>query len=198
MRLIIASNNAHKVREIREILADLFPDIRTLAEAGLIVDVVEDGETFAENAVKKAEEVLAQTDFDAALADDSGLAVDALFGAPGVHSARFAGSGHDDAANNRKLMEEMRDVPQEKRGCRFVSAVALARRGRPTLVAQGSVEGRLLSAPRGGNGFGYDPYFYYEPLGKSFAELSADEKNAVSHRKRALTNLKMMLERESS
>ncbi len=198
MRLVIASNNAHKVREIREILAGLFPDIRTLAEAGLSIDVVEDGETFAENAVKKAEEVLSQTDFDAALADDSGLAVDALNGAPGVHSARFAGEGHDDAANNRKLMEEMRDVPQEKRGCRFVSAVALARRGRPTLVAQGSVEGRLLSAPRGGNGFGYDPYFFYEPLGQSFAQLPADQKNLVSHRKRALTNLRMMLEREST
>ncbi len=198
MRLVIASNNAHKVREIREILAGLFPDIRTLAEAGLAIDVVEDGETFAENAVKKAEEVLALTDFDAALADDSGLAVDALFGAPGVHSARFAGDGHDDAANNRKLMETMQGVPDERRGCRFVSTVALARRDKPTLVAEGFVEGRLLTAPRGGNGFGYDPYFYYEPLGKSFAELSADEKNAVSHRKRALTNLKMMLERESS
>lgn len=194
MKLIIASNNAHKVREIREILAGYFTNICTLREAGLDIDVVEDGTTFSENAIKKAEEVLAAAiGFDAALADDSGLAVDALNGAPGVYSARYAGDGHDDSANNAKLIADMADVPDGARTCRFVSAIALARRGLPTLTAEGCVEGTLLHAPCGENGFGYDPYFFYAPLQKSFAELSADEKNAVSHRKRALEALKSLL-----
>ena len=195
MKLIIASNNAHKVVEIRQILKDYFTDICTLREAGIDIDVVEDGATFTENAIKKAEEVLsAEAGFDAALADDSGLMVDALNGAPGVYSARYAGEGHDDAANNAKLMADMAGVPDGQRTCRFVSAVALARRNLPTLTATGSCEGTLLREPRGQNGFGYDPYFFYEPAQKSFAELSAEEKNAVSHRKRSLEALKALLD----
>lgn len=195
MKLIIASNNAHKVVEIRQILKDYFTDICTLREAGIDIDVVEDGATFTENAIKKAEEVLsAAAGFDAALADDSGLMVDALNGAPGVYSARYAGEGHDDAANNAKLMADMAGVPDGQRTCRFVSAVALARRNLPTLTATGSCEGTLLREPRGQNGFGYDPYFFYEPAQKSFAELYAEEKNAVSHRKRSLEALKALLD----
>lgn len=195
MKLIIASNNAHKVVEIRQILKDYFTDICTLREAGIDIDVVEDGATFTENAIKKAEEVLsAAAGFDAALADDSGLMVDALNGAPGVYSARYAGEDHDDAANNAKLMADMAGVPDGQRTCRFVSAVALARRNLPTLTATGSCEGTLLREPRGQNGFGYDPYFFYEPSQKSFAELSAEEKNAVSHRKRSLEALKALLD----
>lgn len=195
MKLIIASNNAHKVIEIRQILKDYFTDICTLREAGIDIDVVEDGATFTENAIKKAEEVLsAAAGFDAALADDSGLMVDALNGAPGVYSARYAGEGHDDASNNAKLMADMAGVPDGQRTCRFVSAVALARRNLPTLTATGSCEGTLLREPRGQNGFGYDPYFFYEPAQKSFAELSAEEKNAVSHRKRSLEALKALLD----
>lgn len=197
MKLIIASNNAHKVREIRQILGGVFTDMHTLQEAGLSIEVVEDGATFAENAVKKAEEVLAAAPgYDAALADDSGLIVDALGGAPGVYSARYAGEQHDDADNNRKLMTDMAGVPRAQRTCRFASAVALARRGRPTVTAEGACEGLLLDAPRGESGFGYDPYFLYEPAGRSFAELSADEKNAVSHRRRALEALKAALDGE--
>lgn len=197
MKLIIASNNAHKVREIRQILGGVFTDMHTLQEAGLSIEVVEDGATFVENAVKKAEEVLAAAPgYDAALADDSGLIVDALGGAPGVYSARYAGEQHDDADNNRKLMADMAGVPRAQRTCRFASAVALARRGRPTVTAEGACEGLLLDAPRGENGFGYDPYFLYEPAGRSFAELSADEKNAVSHRRRALEKLKAALDGE--
>lgn len=197
MKLIIASNNAHKVREIRQILGGVFTDMHTLQEAGLSIEVVEDGATFAENAVKKAEEVLAAAPgYDAALADDSGLIVDALGGAPGVYSARYAGEQHDDADNNRKLMADMAGVPRAQRTCRFASAVALARRGRPTVTVEGACEGLLLDAPRGENGFGYDPYFLYEPAGRSFAELSADEKNAVSHRRRALEALKAALDGE--
>lgn len=198
MRLIIASNNAHKTREIKQILGDYFSRMDTMREAGVSIDVVEDGETFRENAIKKAEQVLFQTDYDAALADDSGLMVDALGGAPGVHSARYAGEGHNDSENNQKLMDDMEHVPEDLRACRFACAIALARRGLPTVCVQGLCEGRLLPEPRGSDGFGYDPYFYYEPLGKSFAELTPEEKNAVSHRKRALMQLKSLLEAEKT
>lgn len=197
MRLIIASNNAHKVREIKEILGSFFTDIRTLKEAGIAIDVVEDGDTFEANALKKAMEILAAVpDADAALSDDSGLMVDALGGAPGVYSARYAGEEHDDRANNEKLLADMAAVPDAKRGCRFVSAAALVRRGREPIVVRGEAEGRLLRAPRGKGGFGYDPLFFYPPFGKSFGELSAEEKNGVSHRKHALTALCAALERE--
>lgn len=197
MKLIIATNNAHKAQEIRQILADSFSALDTLREAGLAIEVVEDGATFAENAVKKAEQVLAAAPgYDAALSDDSGLAVDALGGAPGVYSARYAGPQHDDADNNRKLMADMAGVPDGQRGCRFVCAVALARRGRPTITAEGACEGVLLRAPRGENGFGYDPYFYYPPAGRTFAELTGEAKNAVSHRRRALESLRALLAQE--
>ena len=194
MKLIIASNNAHKVREIKEIIGEYFPSISTLKEANITIEVVEDGDTFRANAIKKAEETLAASPgFDAALADDSGLMVDALNGAPGVYSARYAGEGHDDLANNQKILKDMLHIPEKERACRFVSAVALARRGRPTLCVTGSCEGRLLYAPQGENGFGYDPLFFYEPLGRSFAQLTAEEKNSISHRKRALEALKQEL-----
>lgn len=197
MKLIIASNNNHKVREIKEILENHFTDICSQKEAGVVLEVVEDGSTFQENAIKKAEQTLLQAkEFDAALADDSGLIVDALDGAPGVYSARFAGEEHDDAANNRKLLEMMQDVPEEQRTCRFASAVALARRGKETLCVMGYCEGKLLRENHGENGFGYDPLFYYEPAKKSFAELSAEEKNHVSHRRCALERLQALLEKE--
>ena len=196
MKLLIASNNAHKVREIREILSGYFDEMVTMREAGLSIDVVEDGATFQDNAVKKATEILEKSGFDAALADDSGLCVDALGGAPGVYSARYAGEGHDDAANNAKLMADMRDVPDGKRTCRFVSCVALARKGMPVLVAQGTAEGTLLRSAAGENGFGYDPYFFYPPLQKSFAQLTAQEKNSVSHRRASLDALRQALDAE--
>ena len=125
-----------------------------------------------------------------------GLGEAVFGGAPGVYSARYAGEGHNDADNNRKLMEDMKNVPDELRSCRFASAVALARRGRETLCVIGYAEGRLLHEARGENGFGYDPYFFYPPLEKSFAELSADEKNAVSHRSRSLALLEEALQNE--
>ena len=198
MRLIIASNNAHKVREIKEILFGYFDELLTMKEAGITADVVEDGATFEANAIKKAEEILKISGFDAALADDSGLCVDALDGAPGVYSARFAGEGHNDAENNAKLMQVMAGVPWEKRTCRFMTSAALARKGQKTVTATGAVEGILLTEARGSNGFGYDPYFYYPPFDKSFAELSAEEKNSVSHRSVAMNNLREMLEKEKT
>lgn len=193
MELLIASNNANKAREIRQILDGRFERILTLQDAGIDIDVMEDGRTFAENAVKKAETVLAAAPAYAVIADDSGLCVDALGGAPGVYSARYAGSGHCDAENNAKLMADMEDVPDGARQCRFMCAVALARAGQATLVAEGAVEGTLLRRPQGENGFGYDPYFFYPPFQASFAELTAEQKNAVSHRRRALNALYALL-----
>ena len=198
MKLILATNNAHKMREIFEILGAEFPDMVTLKQAGLEIDVVEDGTTFAENAIKKAEEVRKISGYPAALADDSGLIVDALNGAPGVYSARYAGEGHNDADNNAKLMSDMEGVPTEQRTCRFASAVALAREGKETICVLGYAEGILLTEARGSNGFGYDHYFYYPPFGKSFAELSAEEKNSVSHRKHALQALLAVLDQEKA
>lgn len=196
MKLIIASNNAHKVTEIKAILGDYYEQILSLKDAGVEIDVEEDADTFEGNALKKASEIFDAVDADAVLSDDSGLEVDALGGAPGVYSARYAGEGHDDAANNAKILENMKDVADEKRTCRFVSAVALVRRDKQPIVVRGTVEGMLLHAPQGENGFGYDPLFFYGPFNKSFAELTAEEKNTVSHRKNALEALRAVLERE--
>lgn len=196
MKLIIASNNAHKTAEIKAILGGYFDEIMSLAQAGIDIDVVEDGETFEANALKKAVEVLHAAKADAALSDDSGLMVDALDGAPGVYSARYAGEGHNDKANNEKLLDAMKDVPDGERTCRFVSAVALARTGCEPIICRGTVEGVLLRKNAGENGFGYDPLFYYAPLDKSFAQMSAEEKNEVSHRRRALNALRDALDAE--
>ena len=186
MKLIIASNNAHKVSEIKAILGCFYDEILSLREAGIDMDVVEDANTFEGNALKKAREVFAVADADAVLSDDSGLMVDALGGAPGVYSARFGGEGLDDKGRYTLLLE---NVPGEKRTAQFRTSVALIRRGMPAVTADGSVEGVILHSPQGENGFGYDPLFYYEPLKKSFAQLTPEEKNSVSHRRRALESL---------
>lgn len=195
MKLLIATNNAHKAKEIREILSDSFTEMLTMREAGVELEVEENGTTFEENALKKATETLAFVGdrFDAVLADDSGLCVDALNGAPGVYSARFSGEGHNDAANNARLIALLKDVPDERRTARFCCCVALARHDTDPIVVLGTVDGFILHEAHGENGFGYDPYFFYAPLKKSFAELSAEEKNAVSHRKRALLKLREAL-----
>lgn len=199
MKLLLATNNAHKAREIREILGDSFSELLTMREARVELDVVEDGSTFQENALKKAQETLAFVGdrFDAVLADDSGLCVDALNGAPGVYSARFSGEAHNDAANNARLMELLKDVPDDQRTARFCCCVALARRNAEPIVVLGQVEGTILHEAHGENGFGYDPYFFYAPFGKSFAELTAEEKNSVSHRKNALLKLREALDVEN-
>jgi len=199
MKLLLATNNAHKAREIREILNGTFTEMMTMREAGIDLDVVEDGETFRDNALKKALETLAVASdrFDAVLADDSGLCVDALNGAPGVYSARFSGEAHNDAANNAKLIDLLQDVPDEARTARFCCCIALARKALPPIVVQGEVEGTILHEAHGRNGFGYDPYFYYIPFEKSFAELTEEEKNSVSHRKRALALLREALDAEN-
>lgn len=185
-KLVLASQNAGKLRELRALFGAEY-DISSMGELGVDMEIEETGTTFEENACIKAETLCARTGC-AALADDSGLEVDCLGGAPGVYSARYAGKHGDDAANNALLVANVRDFPAP-RTARFVSAVALARPGRETLIARGSCEGEVLLEERGEGGFGYDPLFYSHDLHKTFAEASADEKNAVSHRARALKNL---------
>ena len=195
MKLIIASNNAHKMREISEILGAEFPDMVTLKQAGLEIDVVEDGDTFAANAIKKAEEVRLASGFPAALADDSGLIVDALGGAPGLYSARFAGRHGDSAANNARLLRELEGLDLDQRGAHFHAVIVLLRHaGDPQpLIAEGVWPGTILHAPRGTGGFGYDPLFLDREHGLSAAELDPAVKNAISHRGRALARLRERL-----
>ena len=183
--LVIASNNAHKIKELTAMLGDRY-HLVSMREAGFDGDVEENGDTFADNAVLKAEAVRDATGY-AALADDSGLMVDALGGAPGVHSARFAGVHGDDAANNALLMDKLKDVPAP-RTAQFVSAIALASPFLPTRLFEGVCPGVVTFAPRGQQGFGYDPYFEYD-TGKTFAEMSDEEKAQVSHRARAMHKL---------
>lgn len=189
-RLLVASNNMHKVRELKALLAAHY-DVLSLAEAGISADIEETGQTFAENARIKAEAISRMTRC-AALADDSGLCVDALGGAPGVYSARYAGTHGDDAANNRLLLSNLREI-EAPRAARFVSAVALARPGKETLIVEGNVEGTIAFAPRGEGGFGYDPLFEYQN-GQTFAEMPDAEKNLISHRARAIAALLSALE----
>ncbi|MBS7259059.1 MAG: RdgB/HAM1 family non-canonical purine NTP pyrophosphatase [Eubacteriales bacterium] len=186
MRLVIASNNKNKVREIKEILGDRFDAVIPMREAGIELDVVEDADSFMGNARKKAVEAAALLPDDAVLADDSGLCVDALGGAPGVYSARYAGEGHDDAANRKKLLEALSDVPFSERNAHFACAMVLIRPGCGEINAYGRVDGKILFEERGENGFGYDSLFLYEPENLSFAEIDAERKNAVSHRRNAL------------
>ena len=175
------------------LLADLRPlKILTLDDVH-VPDVHEDGATFAENAAKKAREVSLATGL-AALADDSGLEVDALSGAPGVHSARYAGDERDDKRNNDKLIAALREIADESRGARFRSVLALADSRGPLgddmLLAEGSCEGRILRERRGERGFGYDPLFHIEALGVTFAELALTEKSKISHRAQAMAAMK--------
>lgn len=205
MKLLLATRNPGKVRELRALLAGLPVEVVTAAQAGVDYTAEETGETFAENAVIKAE-ALCRASGLAAVADDSGLEVDALGGRPGVRSARFAGEQATDAQNNEKLLALMSSVPDERRGARFVSAVALAVPGRPTRVAEGVCHGFVGRLPRGGGGFGYDPLFVCrdpdqeaadaKANGLTYAEMTDDQKNRISHRARAMRGLREMLEAE--
>lgn len=196
MKIIAATHNKDKIREIRQILADAGVCIVSMSEAGLdALDVEENGSTFEENATLKAEEVTRLTGI-AALADDSGLCVDALAGAPGIYSARYAGPEADTRANNAKLLEAMRDVPEAERTGRYVSAVALAYPDGRLLVVRGECEGRILFEERGSGGFGYDTLFAPEGSERSFAEMPAEEKNRISQRSRALAQLRDALTHE--
>ncbi|WP_199618414.1 XTP/dITP diphosphatase [Paenibacillus alkalitolerans] len=194
--IVIATRNAGKAAEFRSMLAPLGIEVRSLLDIDAkLPEVEEDGETFADNAEKKAR-AAAEALGVPALADDSGLCVDALNGAPGVRSARYAGAGSSDEQNNAKLLSELsREERGESSGARFVCALALHDpSARETLHAEGACEGVIVREPRGTNGFGYDPLFYVPELGKTFAEMSDEEKNLISHRGRALRNFIAVLE----
>ena len=193
--LLVATTNAGKVREIRAALRDLPLAIVGLAEALPGVVYRERGRTFIENARGKARFYSRRTGL-LTLAEDSGLEVQALNGRPGVRSARFAGSGASDAANNRKLLKLLAAAPRAERRARFVCTMALARDGRIIKEIQGEARGTIAPAPRGESGFGYDPLFYAPRLRKTFAELAPEVKNRVSHRGRALGKLETFLRRE--
>ncbi|MGQ9513426.1 XTP/dITP diphosphatase [Thermodesulfitimonas sp.] len=191
-RIVVATTNQGKLREIEEILAPLGLSVISLAAYPGFPEIEEDGATFEENAVKKARLTAAFTG-ETALADDSGLEVDYLGGAPGVRSARFAGEPKNDAANNAKLLRLLAGVPWEKRTARFRCVIAVATPEGQVATAEGTCEGFILAEPRGTGGFGYDPLFYFPEYGKTFAELSPEEKNRVSHRARALAKVEELL-----
>jgi XTP/dITP diphosphohydrolase len=203
--VVIATRNAGKVKEFEAIFADKGIRVRSLLDYDGLQDIVEDGDTFAANALIKAR-VIAQCLHIPVVADDSGLCVDRLDGAPGVYSARYAGEGAGDEANNRKLLKELAEVaePEAKADgitvlspARFVCAIALVdSSGQPLAEVQGVCEGAIISEPRGAQGFGYDPLFYVPDKQLTMAELSMEEKNAISHRGRAIEALWRALETE--
>ncbi len=193
MKLVIASNNAHKIQEIKQILGDCFETVLSMREAGIDMDIDENGETFSENAQIKAAALADVLSDCAVLADDSGLMIDALDGRPGVYSARYAGVHGDDDANNDLVLEQMASVPDSERTGRFCCSIALLRPGQDPIVTEGFIEGRILHERRGTGGFGYDPLFFIPEAGKTMAELTPEEKNAISHRSRALAALKQVL-----
>jgi len=190
-RLVLASGNFGKLKEMRMLLGDRF-DVVSMKELGLDPDIDENGTTFEENALIKAN-VLSKLTGCAAIADDSGLEVDALGGRPGVYSARYSGVHGDDEANNQLLIKELENVA-EPRTARYACAMALVRPGHKPLVARGECEGYILREYRGTGGFGYDPLFLSADFDKTFAEATLEEKNAVSHRARAINNLLAILD----
>lgn len=193
MRLLLATTNQGKIRELRKILGD--EGIALIGLGEWAAEVEENGQTFAENALLKARYYHEVSGLPT-IADDSGLAVEALNGAPGVYSARYAGEAASDLERIHKLLDEMKDVPAEQRAASFVCVAAIVwKGGERSFTAE--VHGRLLDEPRGTGGFGYDPIFYYEALGKSFAELSAAEKAAVSHRGKAFGQLVQWLKQSA-
>jgi len=182
--LIIATSNTGKVGEFQQMLGSDWK-IRTLADFPNLAEVVEDGQTFEENARKKAQEISTQLPGHV-LADDSGLEVDALDGAPGIYSARYAGSEKDDSANNRKLLNALDGIPESRRGAQFHCVLALAENGVIRASFEGILRGRILTGPRGKNGFGYDPLFLPNGLDRTTAEMSPEEKHLISHRGKAM------------
>ena len=193
--IVFATKNKGKLKEINEILADMDVRVISMEEAGITVDVVEDGTTFEENAMKKAVQVM-ELCGKVTLSDDSGLEIDAMDKAPGVYSARFMGEDTPYPQRFRAIFERLADVPEEKRTARFVSYIAAAFPDGRRLVSYDTVEGRIGYEAKGENGFGYDPIFYVPEMGKYMAELSPAEKNAISHRGKALRRMKELLQRE--
>ena len=186
MKLIIASNNKHKIYEIKKILGEKFSEILSMSEAGIIHETVEDGETFMENAAKKAREI-AEISGVAALADDSGICAHALGGAPGVYSARFSGGHGNDTDNNNLLIEKLRD--KNDKTAHYTAAVCLVYPDGREVSAEGYMYGEIIDTPRGNRGFGYDPIFVPKGEVRTVAEMTDEEKNSISHRANALSLL---------
>lgn len=190
MKLVIASGNNHKIQEIKAILSPYFSEMLSAKQAGFTEEIEESGNTFYENALIKAKTVCRALNC-AALADDSGIVVDALGGKPGVYSARYSGKHGDDRANNLKLLKDMEGISD--RSCRFICSVVIAYPDGTIKAAEGVTEGRLLYDFEGSSGFGYDSLFYSYELEKSFGNAAEEEKNLISHRAKALQSLVKML-----
>jgi len=188
-RILLATSNSGKLRDFAGAAAPLGIAIANIPNFSSLPEVAEDGATFEENARKKAESYSLAVPGEMVLADDSGLEIDALGGAPGVHSARYAADqpdkaecNTDDEANNARVLHELEGIPEEKRTARFVCVLAVARNGHTLHTFRGTAEGVILDAPRGNNGFGYDPLFFFPAIQKTFAQLDAEEKSRYSHR----------------
>lgn len=193
-RLIVATKNKGKIVEIKQVLSGLPLEVISMNEAGIDIDVVEDGVTFEENSLKKALEIN-KVSKSMVLADDSGLEVDFLDGAPGIYSARFGGPEASDADRNKKLLEMLKDVPFEKRTARFVCAIAVVFPDGRHFVVRGACEGFVDFECKGSNGFGYDPLFFVQQFDKTMAEIDADLKNKMSHRAKALALMQEKLQK---
>ena len=191
-RIIFATGKAGKMREIREIMADMPVEVVSMKEAGILADIEENGTTFVENAKIKATEIAKQTK-DIVLADDSGLEVDYLNKEPGVYSARYLGEDTPYEVKNQTILDRLSGVPKEKRTARFVCAIAAALPDGKVLTTQATIEGYIGEKPAGENGFGYDPIFMVEEYQCSTAELSEEQKNEISHRGKALRKMKALL-----
>lgn len=197
-RLILASNNKKKIKEMKDILKELDIEVKSLEDENIDIDVVEDGKSFEENAKKKAKEIyeylLKRGDENfIVLADDSGLSVDYLGGEPGIYSARYAGEHGNDKKNNEKLLNNLKGISMENRSAKFICQLAMFTDKGEYFSVLGDVKGYIIEELQGEGGFGYDPLFFYEPLNKTFGELSPEEKNEISHRGLALKELKKIL-----
>ena len=193
-RIVFATGNAHKMIEIRQILEDLGMPVISMKEVGVDPEIIEDGTTFEENALIKAREVAKLLPNDIVLADDSGLEVDALNKEPGIYSARYAGENTSYEIKNQLILDRVKDVPEEKRTARFACAVAAVFPDGTEKVVRENMEGRIAYESAGVNGFGYDPIFYLPEYGCTSAESSPEDKNAISHRGKALRAMRVVIE----
>lgn len=196
--IIFATQNKNKIKEVKQIMSDMNINIITMQEAGIDIDVVEDGDTFEANAIKKAEEIM-EISGQIVMADDSGLEIDYFDKAPGVYSARYLGKDTPYEQKNAIILDKMKDAPESKRGARFVCAIATAFPDQgeltKTIVTTGVIEGRIGDQPRGKGGFGYDPIFFPEGFDTSTADISPELKNKISHRGKALEAMKTQLKK---
>ncbi len=196
-RIVFATGNAGKVKEIQMIMADMGMEVVSMKEAGITIDIEENGKTYEENAMIKARAVAAYTD-DIVMADDSGLEIDYLNKEPGIYSARYMGEDTPYSIKNNHLIERLNGVPDEQRTARFVCAIAAVLPDKTELTTRATIEGRIGYEEKGSNGFGYDPIFYVPQFGKTTAELTEEQKNQVSHRGKALKLMKEELKKNES